>query len=208
MTGDDVLDVVEEETTEDFQKTAAVEPLKMGYRESGIWALYSKRIVWLCVFLGINLLTAGIIAAYEEVLRTAITLAIFIPLLGACGGNTGAQASTLIVRALAVGDLRLHHWLSNIGRELLIGFSLGLTMGTAGWVLGYFTGGREIAAVIFSAMLCIVLVSNIIGSLVPFILLKLRFDPAVASSPLISSLADVAGLFIYFSIATAILNIV
>ncbi len=205
VTVDDVLDVAQEETTEDFQKTAAVEPLKTSYRESGIWSLYSKRIVWLCVFLGINLATAGIIAAYEEVLLNAITLAIFIPLLGACGGNTGAQSSTLIVRALAVGDIRINHCLSNIGRELVVGFLLGLTMGIAGWVLGYLTGGWNIAAVIFSAMLCIVLVSNIIGAVVPFVLLKLHFDPAVASSPLITSIADVVGISIYLSIAAALL---
>jgi len=206
VTVDDVLDVAQEETTEDFQKTAAVEPLKMGYRESGIWSLYSKRIVWLCVLLVINILTAGIIAAHEEVLRAAITLAMFIPLLGACGGNTGAQSSTLIVRALAVGDVRVNQWLPSVGRELIIGFLLGITMGAAGWMLGYFSGGKEIAAVIFSAMLCIVLVSNIIGVIVPFTLLKLRFDPAIASSPLITSIADVVGLLIYLSIATMLLK--
>ncbi|MBN2319862.1 MAG: magnesium transporter [Acidobacteria bacterium] len=206
VTVDDALDVVQEETTEDFQKTAAVEPLKMSYREAGIWSLYSKRIVWLCVFLGINLLTAGIIAAYEEVLRTAITLTMFIPLLGACGGNTGAQSSTLIVRALAVGDVRVNQWLSSVGRELIIGFLLGITMGAGGWMLGFFSGGWNIAAVVFSAMLCIVLVSNIIGVIVPFMLLKLKFDPAVASSPLITSIADVVGLFIYFSIAAGVLK--
>lgn len=207
VTVDDVLDVVQEETTEDFQKTAAVEPLRMSYREASIWSLYSKRIVWLCVFLAINLLTAGVIAAFEDVLRAAITLTIFIPLLGACGGNTGAQSSTLIVRAMAVGDIRMNQWLSSVGRELVIGLFLGLTMGTAGWVMGFVTGGWSIAAVIFSAMLCIVLVSNIIGVVIPFMLLKLRFDPAVASSPLITSIADVVGLSIYFSIAAAVLNI-
>lgn len=206
VTVDDVLDVAEEEATEDFQKTAAVEPLKMSYRESGIMSLYSKRIVWLCVFFCINMITAGIIAAFEDVLRATVTLAFFIPLLSACGGNTGAQSSTLIVRALAVGDLRVNQWLSNIGRELAIGFFLGFTMGMAGWVMGLFTGGLEIAFVVFSAMLCIVLVSNIIGVTVPFLLLKLRFDPAVASSPLITSIADVVGLFIYFSLASMILG--
>ncbi len=207
VTVDDVLDVAEEEITEDFQKTAAVEPLKMSYSESGILSLYSKRIIWLCVFFGINMLTAGVIAAFEDVLRTAVTLTFFIPLLVACGGNTGAQSSTLIVRALAVGDIKVNQWLSNIGRELAIGFFLGITMGIAGWIMGFFTGGLQIAAVIFSAMICIVMVSNIIGVVIPFILLKCRFDPAVASSPLITSIADVVGLSIYFSIATAILNI-
>jgi len=206
VTVDDVLDVAQEETTEDFQKTAAVEPLRMSYRESGILSLYSKRIVWLCVFFGINMLTAGIIAAFEDVLLAAVTLTLFIPLLSACGGNTGAQSSTLVVRALAVGDLKVNQWLSNVGREVAIGLLLGLTMGMAGWMMGFLTGGWQIAAIVFSAMLCIVLVSNLIGVIIPFILVKLHFDPAVASSPLITSIADVVGLFIYFSLASVILQ--
>jgi magnesium transporter len=204
---DDVFDVAQEETTEDFHKTAAVGPLKMSYRESSIWSLYSKRIVWLSGLLGVNLISAGVIAAYEEMLSAAITLVLFIPLLSASGGNTGAQSSTLIVRAIATGDIRLNQWMWNISRELSIGFLLGITMGLVGWLLGFFTGGWRVAAVVSSAMLCIVLVSNMIGVTIPLILTKLRLDPAVASSPLITSIADVVGLVIYFSIATKILEV-
>lgn len=206
VTVDDVLDVAEEEATEDFHLTAAVKPLKTSYRETGVWSLYRKRVVWLAALLIINLASGGVIAYYEETLTSAIALAFFIPLLMASAGNTGAQSATLIVRALATGDLSLNQWLATVTKELGIGLLLGATLSFAGWWFGFFKGGVEIALIVSMSMLSVVLVTNIIGVVIPLLLTKLDIDPAVASSPLITSIADVSCLFIYFTIATMVLS--
>lgn len=207
VTVDDVLDVAQEEATEDFQRVAAVAPLKMSYRETSIWSLYRKRIVWLAALIFVSLVSSGIIAAYEDTLATYIVLAFFIPLLIATGGNTGTQSATLMVRAIATGDVRMGQCLWAVSREIGIGVLLGATMGLATWILGLFRGGLQIGVVIGLAMVSIVVVTNLIGVILPFVLTKLRLDPAVASSPLITSVADAAGLLIYFSIATLILGL-
>jgi len=206
VTADDVLDVAQEEATEDFHKTAAVAPLKTGYREAGIWPLYRKRIGWLVILVFVNLVSSGVISIYEEVLASALALAFFIPLLIDSGGNTGAQSATLMVRALATGDVKLAQWFKVLAKELFVGISLGTTMGLAGGLLGLFRGGYQIGLVVGLAMVSIVVVANVIGVVLPFILIKLRLDPAVASSPLITSVADAAGLIIYFTLAAWILG--
>jgi magnesium transporter len=206
VTVDDVLDVAEEEATEDFHLTAAVKPLKTSYREMGVLPLYRKRVVWLAGLLLINLASGGVIAYYEETLTSAITLAFFIPLLMASAGNTGAQSATLVVRAIATGDLPLNQWLQTVVREMGVGLLLGSTLGFAGWWFGLFKGGVEIALIVSTAMLAVVFVTNIIGVVIPLLLTKLDIDPAIASSPLITSIADVSCLFIYFTIATMVLG--
>ncbi len=206
VTVDDVLDVAEEEATEDFHKTAAVEPLKTGYREIGAWSLYRKRIVWLGILLLINLASGGVISLYQETLTSTIVLAFFIPLLMASAGNTGAQSSTLVVRAIATGDITLNEWLWTVTREVGVGLLLGGTLAFAGWWFGFFKGGADIALIVSTSMLAVVLVTNIIGVIIPLLLTKLKIDPAVASNPLITSIADVGCLFIYFSIATMVLS--
>lgn len=206
VTIDDLMDVAQEEATEDFHKVAAVAPLKTSYRESSVWLLYRKRIIWLAVLLGVNLIASGVIAAYEEMIISTIALAFFIPLLIATGGNAGAQSATLMVRAIATGDVKLSQWLWAVGREMTVAGFLGVTMGIASWLLGIFRGGFEIGLVVGLAMVSIVLVSNFIGVILPFALTRLRLDPAVVSNPLITSVADVMGLIIYFSIATWVLG--
>jgi len=206
VTVDDVMDVAQEEATEDFHKVAAVTPLKTSYSESGVWLLYRKRIIWLAVLLGVNLIASGVIAAYEEMLVSTIALTFFIPLLIATGGNAGAQSATLMVRAIATDDVKLNQWLWALGREMIVAGCLGISMGMASWVLGIFRGGFEIGLVVGLAMILIVLVSNLIGVILPFILTRIRIDPAVVSNPLITSVADVTGLIIYFSIANRLLG--
>ena len=207
VTMDDVLDVAEEETTEDFQKVAAVTPLKVSYRHASVWSLYRKRIPWLVALVLVNLATSGVIAAYEQTLASAIALAFFIPLLLGSGGNAGVQAATLTVRALATGDVKKTQWLRTLGKEVLVGGMLGITMGLAALTLGLFRVGFETAAVLALAMVAIVIAANIMGVLMPFLLSQFDIDPAVASSPLITTVADVGGLLIYFSIATWILGL-
>ena len=206
VTADDVLDVAEEEATEDFQLSAAVEPLKVSYREAGVLSLFRKRIPWLLALVVVNLGAAGVIAAYEETLAALISLAFFIPLLMGSGGNAGAQSATLVVRALATGDLDRSQWLPTLLKEIAVGAILGATMGLSAWLLGLFQGGTEVAIVVALAMFLIVLVSNLIGVIVPLLLTRVGIDPAVASSPLITSVADIAGLLIYFAIASWVLQ--
>jgi len=204
VTFDDVMDVAEEEATEDFHKGAAVTPLKTSYAETGIIELYSKRITWLIALVFINLVTLQILSLYESVLATAIALTFFMPMLLGSGGNTGAQSATLMVRALATGDVDPSQWLKTILKELAVGGALGLTMGLAGFVLGFFKGGMQIALIVGLSMTILILVVNLIGVILPFLLIKLGLDPAVASNPLITTISDATGLLIYFQIATLI----
>ncbi|MDO9559443.1 MAG: magnesium transporter [Syntrophales bacterium] len=206
VTIDDLFDVAEEEVTEDFQKSAAVNPLKTSYRESSILSLYGKRVIWLAALLGISVITTNIISSQVETLASAIALAFFIPLLIGTGGNTGAQSSTLMIRAMATGDIRDRQWVGAVMREIGIGCLLGVTMGAASWVLGFFRGNWQIALIVSLAMFAIVCTSSILGVILPLVLQRFRVDPAVASNPLIASIMDIIGLAIYFSIAAVILN--
>lgn len=205
VTVDDVLDVAQEEATEDFHRVAGVAPLKMSYRESSLWSLYRKRIGWLAALILVNMASGHVIARHEELILSSIALAFFIPLLIATGGNAGSQSATLMVRAIATGDLRPNQWLWAAGREVLVGLSLGVSLGLATWFLGFYRGGVDMAVVIFLTMSAIVLISNLIGVGLPFLLNRLGLDPAVASSPLITTVVDFVGLTIYFFIAIHIL---
>jgi magnesium transporter len=202
VTADDVLDVAEIEATEDFQLAGGVEPLRVPYRDATVLALVRKRIPWLLGLVIVNLGAAGVIAAYEQTLAAVLSLAFFIPLLMGSGGNTGAQSATLIVRALATGEVERSDWIRMVIKELAVGATLGLTLAAAAWLLGLFEGTPQVAVVVAIAMFLIVLVSNLIGVVVPLALTRFGIDPAVASSPLITSMADVSGLLIYFATAS------
>lgn len=206
VTIDDLFDVAEEEATEDFQKSAAVNPLRASYRESSVLSLYGKRVTWLASLLGISIVTTGILASQAETLNSAIALAFFIPLLIGTGGNTGNQSATLMIRALATGDIRERQWLGALLREVAIGSLLGVTMGLASWLLGFFKGDARIALIVSLAMIAVVIASSLLGVILPVILQRLRIDPAVASNPLIASVMDILGLLIYFSVAQAVLS--
>jgi magnesium transporter len=206
LTIDDLFDVAEEEATEDFQKSGAVNPLKASYRESSVLALYGKRVTWLATLLGISVVTSGILASRADMLNSVIALAFFIPLLIGTGGNTGNQSATLMIRALATGDIREGQWFRALLREIGIGIFLGITMGVASWVLGFFKGDARIAMIVSLSMVGIVVVSSILGVLFPLLLLRIRVDPAVASNPLIASVMDILGLVIYFAVASIVLS--
>jgi magnesium transporter len=206
VTVDDLLDVAQEEATEDFHKGVAVAPLKTSYREATISELFKRRIGWLIILIFVNLLSSGVIAAFEETLQAAIALAFFIPLLIGSGGNAGAQSATLMVRAIATGDVQINQWLRTFLKELGVGAILGLAMGMLSGLLGLFRGGTEVGLVVGLSMICIVIVANLLGAILPFVLTRLKLDPAVASSPLITTVADVTGLLIYFTIAARLLR--
>ena len=207
ITADDVFDVAEEEVTEDIHRTASVLPLKASYRTLSVFDLYAKRVGWLAILLVVNIASSSIIAHYEETLAAVIALTFFIPLLIATGGNTGSQSAMMMVRALVTGDVSVKTWFSTFVKELGVGLLLGATLAAGAFALGLWRGDVRIGIVVGISMAAIVVVTNLFGMLLPFVLTRLRQDPTVASSPLVTTLADVMGLFIYFSVAAAVLGV-
>ncbi|HSW39705.1 MAG TPA: magnesium transporter [Acidobacteriota bacterium] len=206
ITIDDIAEVVKEEATEDFHRSAAVHPLEMSYAQTAIHMLYRKRIGWLLVLVVVGISSASVLQAFESTLEQTLVLAFFIPMLIGSGGNTGSQAATIIVRALATGDIRLNEWLRSIWKETRVGLSLGLTMAVATAIIGWALGGPTIALIVGSTMIFIILVANLTGTMLPLLLTRLGLDPAMASSPLVASIMDTVGLLIYFTIATITLT--
>lgn len=205
VTYDDAMDVAEAEATEDMHKGASVGQLDEGFGQATIRNLYSRRVNWLVLLVFANILSGAGIAFYEEMIEAYVVLVFFLPLLVASGGNAGSQASTLMIRGLATGDIGIKDWGRLLGRELIVASFLGVTMALAIVGIGYWRGGIEIAQVVAYSMLAIVLVGSLIGLALPFLLLKVGWDPATASGPLVTSIADIIGVLIYFAIATSIL---
>ncbi|MBE0417137.1 MAG: magnesium transporter [Coriobacteriia bacterium] len=205
VTADDVFDVFEEEATEDVHRTASVSPLRASYRELSAVRLYRKRVGWLLALLVFSLVSSGVIAAYEGILASVVALAFFIPLLADTGGNTGSQSSMLVVRALVTEDIGLDDWWRVAGKEVGVGLLIGGTLGIGAFMLGALRADFSLGLVVALAMAGIVIAANLIGTLLPFLLVRLGQDPTVASSPLVTSLTDAVGLLIYFGIATLLL---
>lgn len=209
VTHDDALDVANDTASEDFLKLSATHPsgLLEGIKNATIKTLYQKRVVWLLILVFGNIFSGAGIAHFEETIAAYISLLFFLPLLIGSAGNAGSQSATLTVRALATGEVILQDWRRMILKELGVATLLGLTMGVAVSFLGIFRGGVEIALVVALTMQAVVIVGSLIGLLLPFLLTKLRLDPATASAPLVTSIADATGVVIYFSIASALLPI-
>jgi magnesium transporter len=206
VTVDDVLVVEEQETTEDFHRSASVQHVRMSLREAPLAILYRARIGWLMVLVFMNILSGAGIAAFEETLAAALALAFFLPLLIASGGNAGSQSATMMIRAMALGDVHTSDWFKLLGRELLVALALGGTM-ALGVSFIAFARSPEILVVVAATMTIVVLVGSTIGMSLPFLFRRLGWDPATASGPLVTSLADISGVLIYFSIATWYLGI-
>ncbi|RKG32575.1 magnesium transporter [Acinetobacter tianfuensis] len=206
VTYDDAMDVVNEETTEDFLKASAVSTTtKMSMKTAPILLLYQKRVFWL-VFLVFGSLLSGLgIAHYEDIIAANLVLVFFLPLLVGSGGNAGSQSATLMVRALATGDVHFRDWFKLLGREILVALCLGGTMAAAVSLLGYFRGDIMVALVLALSMIGIVMMGCLIGMSLPFILQKLKLDPASASAPLVTSICDAAGVLVYLFIASQLL---
>lgn len=215
VTVDDVFDVAEEEATEDIQKIAGVTALDEPYHTIPLLSLMKKRVVWLTLLFIAQILTAVAMGFFENEISRAVVLSIFIPLVISSGGNSGSQAATLVIRAMAVGEIALADWWLIMKREILSGFMLGGILGVIGflqvailanvfnvissyWVL--------IGITVFFSLIGIVLWGTVSGSMLPFILKRLGADPATSSAPLIATLCDVTGLIIYFSIAMLVLS--
>jgi magnesium transporter len=216
VTIDDILWVASEEFSEDMQKIGGTAALNLPYLEMPIIRLFKKRIVWLVVlFLG-EMLTATAMAYFEDEIAKAVVLALFVPLIISSGGNTGSQASTLIIQAMAVGEITIADWWRVIRREIVSGLLLGLVLGLIGFLRIviwhsispslYGEHWMPIAFTVGIALIGVVLWGTIAGSMLPIILKKLGADPAVSSAPFVATLVDVTGLVIYFSVAFLLLS--
>lgn len=205
VTYDDAMDVAEAEATEDFHKAASVGAVEGSVREAPISVLYRKRVFWLVLLVFGNLFSGAGIAYFEDTIASYLVLLFFLPLLIASSGNAGAQSATLMVRGLATGDVQLRDWFWMLGRELLIATLLGVTMALAVSGIGWYRGGNEVAMVVAATMITVVIVGSLIGLSLPFMLSRFRLDPATASGPLVTSIADVVGVVIYFSFAATLL---
>jgi magnesium transporter len=216
VTVDDVIDAILDEGSEDVQKFGGVEGTAEPYLETGFLGMYRKRVGWLCaLFLG-EMLTASAMQHFEDELAKAVVLTLFIPLIMSSGGNSGSQATSLLIRALALGELRLRDWWRVALRELPTGIALGASLGVIGVIriaawqnFGVFDYGPHwmlIALTVAVGLVGIVTFGSLAGSMLPFLLKRLGFDPASASAPFVATLVDVTGLVIYFSVALLILQ--
>jgi magnesium transporter len=213
VTVDDIVDVVREEATEDIQKIGGTSALDAPYLQVGLGEMVRKRVGWLAVlFLG-SLLTATVIGHYEYEIAKAVVLALFIPLIISSGGNSGSQATTLVIRALAIGELRLRDWWRVLLKEVASGLALGAILGVIGFVRVWVWPGPDptdqtvlIAFTVAASLVGIVLWGSLVGAMLPFLLSRLGFDPASASAPFVATIVDVTGLVLYFSVAALLLT--
>ncbi len=215
VTVDDIVDVVREEATEDIQKIGGMEALEAPYLEIGFWRMIRKRGGWLAaLFIG-EMLTATAMGRFEGEIARAVVLALFVPLIISSGGNSGSQASTLVVRALALGEVKLRDWWRVVRRELAAGLTLGGILAGIGFLRIMAWQGlfgmygehyRLIAMTVSLSLVGVVTWGTLAGSLLPLILSKLGFDPASASAPFVATLVDVSGIVIYFTVASVILG--
>ena len=206
ITIDDVVDVLEEETTEDFQRFGGGEPLEDPYLDSGVLTITRKRVGWLLLLFVTETLTGSVLRHFEEEMAAVVSLAFFIPLLIGTGGNAGSQTTSTIIRALAVEDLDKRGLLRPLVHETLIGLVLGSIMAVVayGRALMWDTG-QAVALTVAVAIFAIVVWANVLGSVLPILAHRLKIDPTVVSGPAMSTLVDATGLFIYFTIAGLIL---
>jgi magnesium transporter len=215
ITVDDIVDVVQAEATEDIHKFGGLEALDAPYLTVAFGRMVRKRAGWLgALFLG-EMLTATAMAHFEDEIARAVVLALFVPLIISSGGNSGSQASTLVIRAMALDEVRLRDWWRVIRRELAAGLALGTVLGSIGFlriVLWqavspiYGEHYRLVALTVFASLVGVVTFGTVAGSLLPFVLRRLGFDPASASAPFVATLVDVTGIVIYFTAASLILS--
>jgi magnesium transporter len=215
VTVDDILDVAEKEATEDIQKIGGLEALDAPYLVINIFSMIKKRAGWLALLFMGELLTSTAMTRFQDELEKLIVLGLFLPLIISSGGNSGSQATSLIIRSLALRDVQLRDWFRVLRRELTAGLALGLVLAVIGLVrivlwqkfgwADYSHGGQfpymTVAWAVSFSLVGVVLWGSVMGAMLPFLLRACRFDPAVCSAPLVATLVDVTGLVIYFEIA-------
>lgn len=211
VTIDDVLWIASEEFTEDIQKIGGTEALEAPYLDVSIPKLVKKRVGWLVILLLGEMLTATAMQYFEAEIEAATVLALFIPLIMSSGGNSGSQASTLIIQAMALGELTIADWWTVMRREIVTGFLLGLVLGAIGFlriifwqqlhIYDYGIHWQLVGYTVAISLMGIVLWGSLMGSMLPILLKKLKLDPAASSAPFVATLVDVTGIVIYFSVA-------
>jgi magnesium transporter len=217
VTHDDVIDVLKAEATEDLQRQAAVGPIEGSYLDAGFVSIWRKRTMWLSLLFGAGLLTGKAMEFFGPAIEAVKVLAFFVPLCIATGGNSGTQAATLITRALALGEITLQDWWRVLWHELRMGLAMGVTLSFFALIPSMIVGSESLVAkgepfsriklalVLGQAVMCICLFGTIIGSMLPLLLKRCGIDPALASSPFVSTTVDVSGIMIYFAIASVYL---
>lgn len=216
VTVDDVLDVAEEESTEDFQKFGGTEGLDLSYTKTSLSEMVKKRSGWLIILFIGEMLTASAMGYFEDQIAQAVVLALFVPLIISSGGNSGSQAASLIIRSLALGELKIRNWWYVMKKEIYSGLLLGAMLGIVGFariliwqVTGFHDYGEYwvwVGLSVSVSLLFIVMWGTLSGSMIPFILKRFGLDPATASAPFVATLVDVTGLIIYFTVAAFFLS--
>ena len=219
VTIDDIVDIAEEEDTKDMQQFGGMESLDLPYVQTPFFELIRKRAGWLIILFLSEMLTASAMGYFQVEIEKAVVLSLFVPLMISSGGNSGSQAATLIIRAMALKELTLRDWWYVMRRELLAGLTLGIILGTVGfirisiWHAAHWDGSYHygthwvlVATTIFFSLIGIVIWGTLSGSMIPFVLKKLRLDPATSSAPFVATLVDVTGLIIYFLVAATLLK--
>lgn len=216
VTSDDIIDRMKDRDTEDIQRFGGMEELDLSYTRTPIYELIKKRAGWLVILFIGEMFTASAMSYYDDEIEKAVVLALFVPLIISSGGNSGSQAASLIIRAFALGEIKLKDWWYVFKKELMTGLVLGCILGFIGltriavWEnAGIYDYGEfwfDIALTVSLSLVVIVLWGTLAGALIPFVLRKIGFDPATASSPFVATLVDVSGLIIYFTIAVSLLS--
>ena len=215
VTVDDIVDVIQEEATEDIQKIGGTEALDAPYLETGLVGMVRKRVSWLAILFVSEMLTATAMSRFEHEIERAVILSVFIPLIISSGGNSGSQASTLVIRALALGELKLVDWWRVVSREMASGLLMGGILGLIGftrielWQSIFHSYGPHhlmVASTVAASVVGVVTWGTLAGSMLPFLLRRAGLDPASASAPFVATLVDVTGIVIYFTTATLILR--
>ena len=204
ITIDDILDVIEAENTEDFEKMAALHPSEDEYLRTGVWRLARNRIVWLLVMMISATFTGAIIYHFQELLQTAVILAAFIPMLMDTGGNCGAQVSTLVIRGMAVGEIELDNWLRVLWKEVRVGIVVGIALASVNLLRLCFlvkNSDLRVNIAVTVTLFITIVFAKLIGAALPLAAKRLHFDPALMASPMITTIVDAFSLIVYFTIA-------
>lgn len=209
ITVDDIMDVMEQEATEDFQKMAAMAPSEDAYLDSSVFVLAKHRITWLLILMIGAALTGGIITKFENVLSQVVVLTAFIPMLMDTGGNSGSQSSTLIIRGLAVGEVALEDVWKVLWKEFRISILVGIALAAVNFAKNMLFDkvGFKVSLTVSITLIATVVMAKMVGGILPLIAKKLKLDPAIMAGPLITTIVDSLALIVYFSIASVLLNI-
>lgn len=209
ITIDDVVDVIDQENTEDFQKMAAMNPSDEEYLKESVFSLAKHRIVWLLVLMISATATGTIIRRYEEVLQSVVILAAFIPMLMDTGGNAGSQSSTLIIRGIALGEIQIKDVGKILWKEFRVSLIVGITLAIVNFLRIYFIdkAGLTISLVVCASLLFTVVIAKVVGGVLPLMAKAFKLDPAIMASPLITTIVDACALVVYFGLSTHFLNL-